>query len=1129
MICPRCQHENPPTARFCAQCGTALGANAADDEAYERRTVSILFADVRGFTLLSEARDPEEVTEIMNAAFAVLIAPVHSYGGTVARLMGDGMLALFGAPTAHEDDPERAVRAGLEMQAAIRGYATRLEQERGITGFAVRVGINTGEVVVGEVGALQDTEYTAMGDAINVAARLEQTAEPGAVLIGAATYRLVAHIVEAEALGDIAVHGRAAPVEVYRVQALRPEVSGKARGLPGDATPLVGRRAELDALLGSLERLHAGIGGIVTILGDAGIGKTRLVAEARAREPRESGVRWLTGRCQSFGATSAYHLWAIPLRQLLDIPPEAPPEDARARLGRGIAALESGATALPPATVAALTQVLALGAHEPLVGPPEPGPAADQVRHETFDAVAALLEAAARNGPIALVCEDLHWADPTSLDLLQHLLALSDRAPILFIILFRADPGHGSWQIREAAARDFPHRHIDIWLRPLSAAESETLALNFLGQLAPPPGATEDGPRRLVWRILSHSEGNPFYVEEVIRSLIDGGAIVPVADGWQITRDVQDIAIPDTLKGVLAARIDRLPRASRRVLQLAAVIGRTFQRRVLVAIAGDGPELNAHLLALQREEMIRERARLPEPEYSFKHHLTQEAAYDGLLKRERAATHRHVAETLERFYADQIEAHVEELAFHWERAGRMEKACDYLVQAGARARRVGASQEAIEFYHAALDRASKQRSAAPCLPPHRIHELLGDVHLENLGRNAEALAHYTDFLAGALGAAEAARAARKVAGLYLTRGDLTEAERHYGIALEHLSGTVASVEATRVHFGLSYLYMSRNQMAEASSHAETALKLAEAIGDTRGMADAYKMLGSLTDDLDASVDFLERSLALYRELGDLPRIAIACNNLADSLRLQGRLERALVEMEDGLKVARQIGNTRDEALLLITTGEVLIDQGRPEKAIPLLQQGLELGRASGVTARIIPAQHILGVAHREAGELDAARRHLQAAAAVSHETGHARYLPWIYLDLAQVELTAGDLDAASTQIGLAEAAAGPVPSGLAAALIARRRASVHLGRGDWGEAVSRLEESLRLLEGGGHGIESARGRLALGLAYAARNGTGDRKSACQQFRDAVATFRALEAPGYVTQAEIELGRLECTP
>jgi ABC-type oligopeptide transport system substrate-binding subunit/class 3 adenylate cyclase len=739
-ICAHCGAELPPDAeiRFCFECGAELRAAepaAAVPETMpdrvkrlipseyaerllatrgqvpaERRMVTILFSDVKGSTAMAEDLDPEDVMEIMDGAFDVLIEPVYRYEGTLARLMGDAVLAFFGAPIAHEDDPERAVRAALDIIAGAQQYAAKLEQERGITGFSVRVGINTGLVVVGEVGSDLRVEYTAMGDAINLAARMESAAEPGTVLITEATHRLVAPLFETEALGPIQVKGKAEPVAVYRVLAAR-EAPGKMRGIAGLESPLVGREAELRSLREALECLEAGVGGIVTIIGDAGIGKSRLVAEVRKHvvgvvhelplpelPPQSTPLQWVEGRCLSYGTSIAYLLWVDVLRGLLGVTAEHSPEAVRDALYQRVRDLSSDQL---HDVYPCLSRLLSLPADEEtetvlceLEG--------ERLKASTFDAVERLIRRTADQRPLVLVCEDLHWADPTSIELLEQVLALVDRASLLLVCLFRPNPEHGSWRLRETAARTYRHRHTDLWLDPLSAAEGQTLLSNIL----PTPNLLQGFQER----ILQHAEGNPLYVEEIIRSLIDSGAIMRDSDSrsWTITRDLDDMAVPETLQGVLVSRIDRLQEQSKRVLQMASVIGRSFLYRVLSAIAEEERELDAHLLALQREQMIRERARIPELEYIFKHELTREAAYGALLKKDRRIFHRQVGQALERLFPERIDEQVGLLAYHWDRAGDPEKAVHYLQRAGDAARLMYSHDEAIDYYERALMLLKKQ-------------------------------------------------------------------------------------------------------------------------------------------------------------------------------------------------------------------------------------------------------------------------------------------------------------------------------------------------------------------------------------------------------------------------------------
>jgi ABC-type oligopeptide transport system substrate-binding subunit/class 3 adenylate cyclase len=654
---------------------------------------------------MAENLDPEDVLDIMDGAFDILIEPITRYEGTLARLMGDAVLAFFGAPIAHEDDAQRACLAALEILKGAQGYAAQLEEERGIHGFNVRVGIHTGLVVVGEVGSDLRVEYTAVGDAINLAARMEQAAQPGTVLITGDTHKLVAPLFETEALGPVQVKGKAEPVPIYRVLAAK-EVSAKPRGIVGLASPLVGRHTEFAALREAVERLQTGVGGIITIVGEAGIGKSRLVAELRKQVEAHGAVgahgraplQWVEGRCLSYGASIAYLLWLDVLRGLLDVSIDDSPDTVRDALREQV---QASCPDRSDQVFHFLARLLSLPLDD------EADTRLDNLEGQalkdgTFGAVETMLECAATARPLALVCEDLHWADPSSMDLLEHLLALTRRAPLLFLCVFRPVREHRSWRLRETAAQEHTPHHTDLCLDPLSAPDSRTLVANLLEM--------EHLPQRLKDQILSHAEGNPFYLEEVIRSLIDDGAIVQdeTSGRWQATRDVADIAIPDTLQGVLMARIDRLQEETKRVLQMAAVIGRIFLYRVLADIAAAEAaawrelRLDQRLETLQREEMIRQRTRIPELEYIFKHHLTQEAAYNGLLRRQRRVTHRLVAEALERLFPERVEEQLGLLAYHWERAGDAEKAVAYLLRAGDQARTAYAHEEAVDYYQRAL-------------------------------------------------------------------------------------------------------------------------------------------------------------------------------------------------------------------------------------------------------------------------------------------------------------------------------------------------------------------------------------------------------------------------------------------
>jgi len=1009
LICPQCgtQLSSGPEARFCPSCGTQVSAPPPADTsdsiperlervmprefaqrlistrgevARERRVVTILLSDVEGSRPITQELDPEEVMEVMEGALDVLIEPVTRYEGTLARLMGDAVLAFFGAPIAHEDDAERACRAALEIIEGAHAYATRLEQERGIAGFNVRVAIHTGLVVVGDVGPDLRVEYTAMGDAVDLASGMQQAAEPGTVLITDDTHRLIAPLFETEALGAIRVRDGAEPVPAYRVLALT-DVVGKGRGIAGLASPLVGREAEFRALREALERLQVGVGGIVTIAGEAGIGKSRLVAEVR-RDGASLDPRWVEGRCLSYGTSIAYLLWREVLRELLGMTPDASPVVLRD-------ALRARLRSLCPTPFDDVYPFLGRLMSLPLEAQAETrlqGLDPEGLKFLTFRAVEALIECTVEQHPLVLVCEDLHWADPTSLELLEHLLALTDRASLLVMCVFRPYAELGCCGLREAAARSFRHRHTDLRLNPLSASESRILVGNLLD--------VDTLPEQLRESILSHAEGNPLYVEEVIRSLIDNEAIVQdeATGHWQAVRDVADIDVPDTLQGVLTARIDRLDEEARRVLQMASVVGRIFLFRVLAAIAAsrasteEERSLRKNLLTLQREEMIRERARMPELEYIFKHHLTREAAYNGLLRSERRRFHRQVAEALERLFPERIEEQLGLVAHHWEQAEDQERAIGYLRRAGEQAAAQFANEEAVGYFSRALGLTPEEDLAA------RYDLLLFRERVRDLQGAREA---QTQDLAALEALVAALGDHRKRVEVALRRAD-------YGMQTSDYPATMAA--------------------------AQEAIDLARSIGDLHLEASAHLETGRVLYDLGdygASQHSLERALSLAREAGTSASLRAepqAEDSIEPSRRLeasclfqigfvcyyQGNLERCMLYVGQALRLSRELGEQDTEGSALWLLGGTLLRQGEYDSAEMHLRQSLQIFRQLGDRHETAFTLYNLGWLRYMLGDYDGARLHYEQFLTIVRQTQHARGVSIALSHLAFVSLRLGD-------------------------------------------------------------------------------------------------------------------------
>ncbi|HET6261408.1 MAG TPA: adenylate/guanylate cyclase domain-containing protein, partial [Chloroflexia bacterium] len=608
ISCSNCGTQLPPGAKFCHNCGQAVGvaaavappapaavappATAVDPalarlEQYipkellnklerarasrsmegERRIVTVLFCDVKGSTMLAEQLDPEEWAEIMNGAFKYLIEPVYRYEGTLARLMGDAILAFFGAPIAHEDDPQRAVLAALDIVEGIKEYRQQIKRSYGFD-LSVRVGINTGLVVVGEVGSDLRVEYTAMGDAVNVAARMEQTAEPGSVQISGNTYKSVSNLFEFEPLGGIEVKGKSEPVEAYRVLARR-EGALPTRGIEGLNSPLVGRDGELQTLRARMDDLITGRGQIVSVVGEAGLGKSRLISELRkalvaegvmveaGREPESVQtipcIQWCEGRSLSYETTTPYAPFVDMFNSCFGLHAGDSSRDRLEKVRANVGRVMPGQEEMVVPFLATLLGIELEGEDAERVRYLQP----PQVRGRIFFTVQSYIAALASKTPLVLMFEDLHWVDPTSMELLTQLVPLTDSASLIILAAFRPNTQDPSWQFHESAAREYSHRYTHLAIEPLDEEDSRQLVANLL--------EIEDLPEAVRALILKKAEGNPFFVEEVIRSLLDAKLVVREGDRWRATREIENIAVPDTLAGVITARLDRLDEESKRV------------------------------------------------------------------------------------------------------------------------------------------------------------------------------------------------------------------------------------------------------------------------------------------------------------------------------------------------------------------------------------------------------------------------------------------------------------------------------------------------------------------------------------------------------------------------------------
>jgi class 3 adenylate cyclase/tetratricopeptide (TPR) repeat protein len=1100
MQCPQCQQVNPPQAKFCLECGARLalacahcgtdlpasakfclecgqpaGARAGSSpvprpatrfgspRAYtpqhladriissrtaiegERKQVTVLFADLKGSLELLADRDPEDARRILDPVLERMMEAVHRYEGTVNQVMGDGIMALFGAPLAHEDHAVRACYAALRMQETVQQYADEVRRAQGLL-IQIRVGLNAGEVVVRSIGSDLRMDYTAVGQTTHLAARMEQLALPGTILLAPDTLRLVEGYAQVKALGPMPVKGRAEPIEVYELLgagAARSRFQATAaRGL----TRFVGREAELDLLRRTLEQAGAGHGQVVALVGEPGVGKSRLVWEF-GHSHRTQGWLALEAGSVSYGKATSYLPVIDLLKSYCGVETRDDPRRMREKLAGKVLMLDR---ALEP-TLPALLSILDVPVEDAqwqALDPP-------QRRQRTLDGLKRLLLRESQEQPLLLVFEDLHWIDTETQALLDGLVDSLPTARVLLLVNYRPEYEHG-WHHKSY--------YRELRLDPLPPEGADELLQALLGNDA------ELAPLKTL--LIQRTEGNPFFLEESVRTLVETGALAGERGAFRLAQLLQSIQVPATVQAVLGARIDRLAPEDKRLLQCAAVIGKDVPHALLRAIA-ELPQdaLPEGLARLQAAEFLYETSLFPDLEYTFKHALTHEVAYGTLLQERRRAVHGQIVAAIGTLYPDRLAEQVERLAYHSLRGELWDQAVDYLQQAGAKAAGRSAHREAVAYFEQALaalghlpeSRATMEQAIDlrfdlrnSLLPLGEIPQILS--HLREAEATAEALidtcrlgrvavyrSHHFWWIGQHERCVQSGECALAIAR---TIGDFAievQANHYLGLAFHGqgsyrraagcLRTNVESIAEDRIdeRFGLSHCpaLVDRGWLAESLAEqgefdagmtwGEEAVRLADAVNHPFTSITAYGSLGKLyvrKGDLERATAMLDRALTLCRQSHNVTLFAFWGPWLAYADALSGRVADAVPLARQAVDQATSIEELAEQSIRVACLGEVYLLAGHWEDALQAARHALDLARRHRERGDEAWVLRLLGeiAAHGDPPDAQKAERYYRDALGLAEELGMRPLVAHCHLGLGTLYRKIGRREQAQTEL-----------------------------------------------------------------------------------------------------------------
>jgi class 3 adenylate cyclase/tetratricopeptide (TPR) repeat protein len=1058
LVCPECGNKIDSDTKFCDECGYKFETVVKDKEpsqlqldkpkSYipqhladkilatrssiqgERKLITVLFADIKGSTSIGENLDPEELRSIIEKSFQISMEEIHRFEGTINQFLGDGFTALFGAPIAHEDHAIRAIHSALAIQSAMSSYSEELKRDLDID-FKMRIGINTGTVVVGDIGDDLKMEYIASGDTVNLASRMEQIAKPGSIMVAEGTYKIAKEHFKFKPLGALDIKGKKKPVSVYEViepreeQKTRLEIS-KEHGF----TKFIGREREIEVLRDCFTRVREGLGQVVTIIGDAGIGKSRLLYEFRKLlEPGGESVLYLEGRCISYGKSISYLPVMDIIKKRFRVDKLDTERTMRKKIEKGISDIDPNLEGAIPF----LYDILSIETDVPFLKSLD----LRDKRKRTLETLKNIILADSNLRPLVVAVENLHWIDGASEEFLTFLIDNIPSSKIMLILTSR--PGYmAKWSEKSY--------HMQIALSRLSDRELGEMIKSIL-----------DGERvtgKLIKLVTDKADGIPFFVEEIIKSFTEGGVIVrrEEEDGYSygVREGIAEVDVPDTIQDIIMARIDRLEENLKRTLQHASIIGRVFSYKLLKELMEIGEELQDFLTNLKGSELIYEKSIFPDLEYRFKHSLTQEVAYNSLLVKRRKELHGKTGEIIEDLYGDKLEENYELLAYHYGRSPRDEKAVDYMILAGDKSAEIYSTEDAISYYGEALkkldkmpdNKANKEKKVDIFIRQAKVMRLIGRFkeYIKTLEKNLPIVEELGD-------KDRLAEYYFKMGFYYSVMGHLENAIKYCSnsIELANVTGNERVLGLALPRLGMAYWY--KGEPRKGFPFVKKAINIMDKLGDSYWLARSFQTLGLfywMMGEWDKSIGCMQKLVEISEEVTDVNLMSLAYWSIAlpflDKGELEvgigyckkcldispaplfsvfgvgflgygyykkGDLEKGIEHLEKAIQQSKKFGLGHEEALFSVYLADAYLSYSNKDKALERIKSALEICKQSGFRYWEGMAYRVLGEVY-DGTDVNTAENYIKDSIRVLKKVGAKNELAKSYFSLGKLYREKGE-------------------------------------------------------------------------------------------------------------------------